>query len=749
MNAVFELVLASSALPPGFLALRAGCTRAVQARPVIYELRFPASLTADDVETFLASLTGLLPPWWKRIVRQPVVGFELVVTNSAVRHRLVVPPAVEGQLTSALQAHIPSVRYEAVPDATWTPRQAAEYRTTTDDRPLRTDPVGIAAGLLTSVQPLHRGERVVVQWMLTAGWPARPPRVAKAGDRVVMSDADLLASSEQVTARRAKLRAPLLLAVGRIGAEADSDRRASQLVRRAEGPLHASRAPGAHLKRRLVFSRLVTGRLVRRVVPITRFPSLLNVEEAAGLLGWPIGGPAVPGLVLGGLRLLPVPSAVPSMGTVLGTATFAGQTGRPVAMDLDARFRHLAVTGPTGTGKTTVLTHVALSDLLAGHAVVVIDPKGDLVTNILERLPAKRLSDVIVLDPSAGGRAVGYNPLLATGGHGELAVEQVLGVMKNIWRANWGPRTDALLRACLSTLIQVGGMTICEIEPLLVNADFRRKLVSTISDPFGIEAAWAQYESWSDGEQIAAAGPLLNKIQALTTRGRLRSMFGQATGAVDFGRIIQNHQVLLVNLAVGSLGTEASYITGALLFAGLWDAVSARGSMPSSHRQPVMAILDEAARLFSLPTPAETVLAEARSQNMGLVLGFQQLQQASSELQEALMSNARSKLVFQSSRRDATALAKELGRGLTPEDLMGIPAYEAVAAVFAVGQVQPATTLATTPLGPPLRTADSVRRASQQRWGVDKADVEAAMVTRQHGPRQASPRVGRSRRGQV
>jgi hypothetical protein len=387
--------------------------------------------------------------------------------------------------------------------------------------------------------------------------------------------------------------------------------------------------------------------------------------------------------------------------------------------------------------------------LAAGHGLVVIDPKGDLVASIMERMPERRLSDLIVLDPNDLDWLVGYNPLHTGISHRELVVEQVLGVMRTIWRANWGPRTDALLRACLCTLTSVGGMTICEIPALLTDPAFRKRLVSKISDPFGVEAAWAQYDSWSDGEQVAATAPLLNKVQALTTRPRLRGIFGQVEGAIDFPRIIRDRQVLLVNLAAGQLGTEAAYLLGALLFAGLWDAVSARGNLPPGRRAPVMAILDEFQHVVQLPTPTETILAEARSYKLGLTIAHQHLGQLDGDLAHAVAANARTKVVFQSSQADARVFAKELGGGLTPEDLMGIPAYEAVTAVFAAGQVQPPTTIRTEPLPPPLREAAAVRTGSQQRWGVRREDVETSLVERQHGKQAASPRVGRTRKGSI
>jgi hypothetical protein len=740
------LVASGGLFVVGILVLRVGATRALHAGAVVYALQFPANLEEEAVQRLLSALAGLLPPWWQRLVTQPVVFFETVATEAGIEHRLIVPRARAGTVENALQAVVPNVRWQRVDSAPENELMlGVEYRTTTNRRPMRADPSGIAAGLLSSLQPLRKGERVVVQWLLTPAGPVRPPRLATRDDGPVTLDAELLANAEAVTALRTKQRAPLLLACGRIAVCAATRSRAVQLLRQTEAPLHGTRAPGVHLRRRLLPSQLIAGRVERRTIPLTRFPGVLNVEEASCVIAWPIGLGSVPGLQLGGCRLLPVPGAVRRRGTVIGESTFPGMVGRPVALNRDARLRHLVLTGPTGTGKSTLIASMVEQDLRAGHGVVCIDPKGDLCDAIAARIPDGRLDDVVVLDPADDEWPVGYNPLAASGVNRELVVEQCLGVMRSIWRSSWGPRTDEILRGCLLALTAHSGMTLCEIPALLTDPGFRRRILARVDDPLGVESFWGTFEAWSDGERLQATAPVLNKTRAIAMRPRLRGVFGQVRPAVDFSRLIRERKVLLVNLASGRIGTEAARLLGALLFAGLWDAVSARANQPHAERPMVACYIDEFQHVVALNTPAEEILAEARGYGLALTVAHQHLGQLDTDLEHAVLANARSKVLFQTSRHDAGVFARELGGGLTPEDLMGIAPYEAVVAAFAAGGVQPPATIRTLPLGPATRPASEVYGRSRRRWGVERAEVERQMIERQVGPRRAGS-VGRGPR---
>lgn len=71
-------------------------------------------------------------------------------------------------------------------------------------------------------------------------------------------------------------------------------------------------------------------------------------------------------------------------------------------MELDPqyRFQHRYILGKTGTGKSTVMLNLMLADIENGDGLFHIDPHGQDADRLLEHIPSKRKSDVILFDPS-------------------------------------------------------------------------------------------------------------------------------------------------------------------------------------------------------------------------------------------------------------------------------------------------------------------------------------------------------------
>jgi hypothetical protein len=736
------------ALAVSLLLMRAAESKRQRRSLVAYQLKFPRGLEPEGVEAFLGGLSGLLLPWWKRWLVSPYVSLEVHAGSSGISHFLLAPAGWASAVEGTLQASLPSVRYESVDLPFGVLTVGAEYKLSDHRRSVRMESSSMNAKLLASLQPLRDAEAIVIQWLITPHGPVQPARLASRQQQgqFQLLDPNLLQSAEAVSALKEKQSHPLLLTVPRIGVASDDLRRARRLLRDVETAWHESRAPGVHLGRRTVSEAAVAKRMIERRVPLVSWPATFNSQELLGLIGWPIEAVAVPGLALGGCRLVAASPAIRRTGTAIGDSNFPGDP-RPLALDTQARLRHVQVLGPTGTGKSTLLVNMAIQDLEAGRGVVLLDPKGDLVQSVLERMPPKRRGDVIVLDPADTTWPVGLNPLESVDDdHAEVVVENLVGLFKSLYKHSWGPRLDDILRAALLTLAGSRGTTLCEVSLILTDPGYRRRLVGSLDDPVGLESFWGWYEALSDSERAMAVGPVLNKVRAFTMRPRVRSIIGQSQPKLNMRDVLEDGKVLLVSLASGLLGDEAAALLGALVVAELWNATLARAAQHSDNRRPVMAYLDEWQNFMHLPTPMASVLAEARGLGLGMVLAHQHLGQLPTEAQHAVLANARSKIVFQLPAGDARLIARELGGVLTADDLQGLGAYEVAAQLFAAGTTQPVATATTRPMGEATGSADDVRASSREKYGVARGEVEKQLRSRQSA-RVDAPTGRRQRHG--
>ena len=302
------------------------------------------------------------------------------------------------------------------------------------------------------------------------------------------------------------------------------------------------------------------------------------------LAGLPVGHATLPGLPHGAARQLPPPHAMPSTGLVVGVSNYPGLANRPLALGAGDRLRHTFVLGPTGSGKSWLLARMILQDIASGRGVFAIDPKGDLLTDILARIDDRDAERIVVLDASRRNQPIGFNVLARTGSEEarEVTVDGVLQAFKEIWAAFWGPRSDQVMRAALSTLVHTraadgSAMTLCELLPLLTQPAFRRFVVGQPTLPATLRPFWQWFERISDGERLQAIGPVSNKVEAFTGRTPIRLMLGQSTG-LDLTSIFRERRVVLVSLAKGTLGGETANLLGALL--GLFTVAGDHGTRP-------------------------------------------------------------------------------------------------------------------------------------------------------------------------
>ncbi len=709
---------------------------------VTARLRFPRGVTVDQVAAWLAGL----PSRTRGVLDRSALLLDVMADASGVEHLLSVRANELEAVTAQLQAAMPGIRLERVDNGSTNSffGRAVELRTTSHMLPLadeRAETSGVA--LLASLQPLAAGERIHLQWLFT-GAMVSAPRSRRTTDAGAARDAQ--------RGRRHKLGAPMLSVCGRVGVTAGRAERRTHLLSRVLAAMSVMDTPDAQVRPSWLPSYVARQRLHRRTLPVIAWPMTLNAKELPGLFAVPVGEHDLPGVEVGTARQLPIRnlSDAATDGVLLGLSDHPATLGRPLHLATEDRLRHLHVIGPTGTGKSTLLTQMVVDDLWAGRGVVVVDPKRDLVEAILARVPEHRSDDVVVLDPTDTARPVGLNVLAQHGrseAERELVVEHLLGVFQNLWKASWGPRSDDILRASLLTLSSAraadgSAFTLVELPELLTNKTFRTFVLNQEAVPEHVRGFWKWFQGVSPGERAQAMAPVLNKVRAFTMRTPVRLMLGQSEG-IDLHRFTERHAVVLVPLSAGELGQPATELLGSLVVAATWQTVRARTRIEGAKREPVMVYLDEFQDVLRLPLDLADLLAQARGLGAGLTLAHQHLSQLSTDVRNAILATARSQVVFQVANDDARVLARGFEPSLAADDLMGLDSFHFALRPVVDGRVTRPVTGHSLPLDEG-GDGDAVRAASRERFGLDRAAVEVGMRDRVSGT--ASTPIGRRTR---
>jgi hypothetical protein len=447
---------------------------------------------------------------------------------------------------------------------------------------------------------------------------------------------------------------------------------------------------------------------------------LLSIAELASLAHLPVDA-AVPGLSRAGARALPPPPGIPGPGPGMRTLG-QSDSGAPrrVAISVPDGRHHLHVLGETGVGKSTLIANLVLADAAAGRGALVIDPKGDLVNDLLDRLPEEVGPRTVLFDPEDDGPPPSLNVL--SGDDADLTVDHLTGIFRKIFVEFWGPRTDDLLRSVCLTLAAQPGATLANIPQLLGDAAYRRQATAGVQDEI-LRGFWDWYESLSDAHRGFITAPLQNKMRAFLLRRFVRDIVGSPASSFSMSDVLDGG-LCLVRLPKGLLGEDTTRLLGSVILARAWQAATSRARAGQAQRRDCCLYIDECHNFLSLPHGMEDMLAEARAYAVSLCLVNQNLAQLGRELREGISANARNKVIFTVSPEDGRALERHVMPSLSGHDLSHLGAYQAAARLAAGSAEQPAFTMRTLPLPPPIPgRAAAIRAAARCRAGAPGRQV--------------------------
>ena len=348
--------------------------------------------------------------------------------------------------------------------------------------------------------------------------------------------------------------------------------------------------------------------------------------------------------------------------------------GRDVWLDESLRATHLHVIGATKSGKTKFLEHLIRQDIRNGEGLCLLDPTGNLYRELLRWCETNHYLDrrpITLFEPANPTASFGFNPLRFEHAPDAREINFAVGSLVATFAQVWGgedpnqtPLLQRLLRAVFHTLLE-HGLTLVEADRLasVLDADgVRRYLTGTLRDPV-YRRLWADLNGMKPREFEDRFMSVQNRLHAFLGSPAVRTVVGRQERVLDTRALMDTGGVLLCDLSIGDrkLPPDNARLLGMLLVNDL--VVKARGRPPGSR--PFYLYIDECYQYLN--DDIATILDQMRQFGLHLILAHQhlgQLEEAGAAIQGAILTDARTKVVFGGLTMDsATLMADDLFAG--------------------------------------------------------------------------------------
>jgi type IV secretory pathway TraG/TraD family ATPase VirD4 len=412
-------------------------------------------------------------------------------------------------------------------------------------------------------------------------------------------------------------------------------------------------------------------------------------------------------------------------------------------MGREDRRRHTYILGRTGSGKSVLLSNMAIQDIKNGEGLCVIDPHGDLINDILINIPKERAEDVIVFEPFDMERPLGLNMLeVDSEEQKDFAVQEMISIFYKLVTdpAMLGPMFEHNMRNAMLTLMadEEHPGTITDIPRIFTDTEFQRYKLSKVKDPV-VRLFWEkEMAKTSDFHKSEMLGYLISKVGRFVENSMMRNIVGQAKSGFNFRKVMDDGKILLVNLSKGRTGEINAKLLGLILVSKIQMAALSRADMPEEKRRDFYLYVDEFQNFIT--DAFSSILSEARKYKLNLIIAHQYLgqleQQAgaqgagSKDLRDAVFGNVGSMIVFRTGAEDAEVLGKEFAPTFNQFDLVNIDRFNAYVKLMVNGTASKPFNMSTMPpqkLGNP-ELAESIRQLSRLKFGRLRAEVESEIL---------------------
>ena len=425
--------------------------------------------------------------------------------------------------------------------------------------------------------------------------------------------------------------------------------------------------------------KIVNGFIHRRFDEGVKF--LLNTEELTGLYHLPLKNAETPNILWLTARSAAAPAEVPQEGIILGENIYRGEV-KEIRIKRDDRRRHTYIIGKSGVGKSVLLANMAVQDVINGEGVCIIDPHGDLIKDVMSRIPAARAEDVILFSPADIERPLALNLLEYDEKYPEqktFVINEMIKIFDKLYdlKSTGGPIFEQYMRNSMLLIMSdpASGSTLMEIPKVLANPEFRKMKLEKCNDPTVVDF-WKQEAEKAGGDAaLANVVPYItSKLNQFISNDTMRPIIGQQKSSFNVREVMDKKKILLVDLSKGQVGETNAYLLGMILVGKILMAALSRTDISKEKRNDFYLYIDEFQN-FTTDSIC-SILSEARKYGLNLIIAHQYLGQLvkgqDESIKDAVFGNVGTWIAFKIGSEDAEDIQKEFNPVFSQYDLINV-----------------------------------------------------------------------------
>lgn len=381
-----------------------------------------------------------------------------------------------------------------------------------------------------------------------------------------------------------------------------------------------------------------------------------------------------------------LPGNLAGTGILLGEKkTVSGHT--PIKISEESLARHLYIMGQTGTGKSTLLKTMIADCLQKNRGFALIDPHGDLFEDVQKLIPKVRRNKVIVLNTTDPANSAKHNPIGFDENNPQsksLVINELIRIFGTLYdmRNAGGPMFELYLKNGLLLVLDEkvqdkhGKATILDFVKVFFDEAFRKELIALCENKRVTDFFKVAEKNSGDWSFPNFATWVTSKLTRFTEDYYLTPIISNKKGNINFRKLIDEGNILLVKMDKGLIGADNVSLLGQMVISSIVMAAMSRANMDKEARKPFYLFIDEFQNFIK--GDVGSALSEVRKYGLSLTLANQTLSQLQTDMVDALMGNVGSMIFFRPGINDYEKIRHYLEPEFSREDVLKLPNFHCI-----------------------------------------------------------------------